>query len=233
MTRTLAFFALLLTATTTAAPAATVTHIIADGHATVAVMPDEATIRATIQTNADRAEDATAQNNTTYTHITDAAVKSGVGRSDITLAYYNVAYNPKPSPRPGELAPSGTFGYVVTRAFDVKVSNVTKAGNVVDALVGAGVTSVDNVSFDASNPAHARSEAIAKALAAARSKAEDAARAAGLHIVGIAEINFGGGAIVQPRMMAVSAMRVEAPTTFDSGNVNVNADLTVVFLAEP
>jgi uncharacterized protein len=237
MTRIPAMLAIILAATAAVAPAATVTRITADGSGTVAVVPDEATVRATIVTNADRADDATSQNNATYQRVTDALVKSGIARSDFTLASYNLQYNPRPSPRPGEIAPEGTFGYVVDRAFNVKVRDVSKAGAVLDTLVAAGVTN-ENVTFDVSNPVRdrARSEAIAKAVGYARQKAEDAAKAAGLRITGIEQIGL-GGAIVEPPQPAVfsaAVLRAAAvPTQLDAGNIDVRASVTIVFTAQP
>lgn len=235
MTRSLAFLAALLFATATAAPAATVTHISVTGEGTIAVTPDLATLRASIENTNDSAQDAVSQTNATYTHVVDAVVAFGIARSDVTLAYYNVSYNPRPTVSAGENIPPGRYGYTVTRTFDVKVRDVNKAGAVVDALTKAGVTNIESVAFTASDPSHARSEAAVKAMADARAKAQDVARAAGLHITGIARITYGGAPVVQPMMraMAMSAAQAPAPTAFDQENVNVTVNLSVVFLAQP
>ncbi|MGC2131453.1 MAG: SIMPL domain-containing protein [Candidatus Aquilonibacter sp.] len=233
MNRTLALLAFLLISTSVAASAATVvTHITVTGEGTVALVPDQATIRASVITNSDSAENAVSQNNTIYAHLVDAAVAAGVMRDAITLAYYNISYNPRPKLAPGEVAPTGQFGYVVSRSFDVKVRNAGKAGTVVDALTKAGVTNVENVSFGVADPSRALASATSKAMADARTKADEIARAAGLHVVGIDQISY-GGAIRPPAPMMRTMAMASAPTVFDSGNVNVTADLTVVFLAQP
>jgi uncharacterized protein len=237
MNRTLALLTVLLISTFASAAAATVTHITATGEGTVAVAPDQATIRASIVTNADRADDAVSQNNTIYARIVTATQAQGVARNDVTLADYNLNFNPRPSPMPsdGGFAASQRYGYIVTRAFDIKVRAIAKAGAVVDAITKAGVTNVDGVSFGASDPSHARAQATAKAFADARSKADEVAKAAGLHITGIGRIEFAGTAPVVPmmRMSAMSAAAPAAPTILDAGNVSVSASLTVVFLASP
>jgi uncharacterized protein YggE len=225
-----------LISTASVASAATVTHISASGEGTVAVVPDEAAIRASITTNAERAEDAVSQSNTIYNRAVNAVVAMGVARDDVTLAYYNFNYNPRPAGQPNEPPPIGQFGYVVTRSFDVKVRNVNKSGDIADALTKAGVTNIESVTFGSSNPAHARSEATAKALADARAKAEDAAKAAGLHITGIEQITFGGGGTVVPlvRAATLSAQPAPmAPTVFDAASVKVTTFLTVIYLAQP
>ncbi len=234
MTKPLALLVTLLVITTVAAHAATVTHITVTGDGSIAVTPDQAAVRAAIENTAESAQDAVSQTNATYTRAVSAVVAVGVARSDITVAYYTFNYNPRPTVNAGENIPPGRYGYTVTRAFDVKVRDVNKAGAVVDALTKAGVTNVESVAFTTSNPSHARSVATTKAMADARAKAQDAARAAGLHITGIGRITYGGAPTVQPLMRAV-AMSAQAPepTVFDQGNVNVSVTLTVVFLAQP
>jgi len=233
MKNILPLLAILLVATIATAPAATLTRITVSGEGTVAVVPDQATIRAAVVTNADVGEDAVSQNNTIYARIVEAAVATGVARDDITLAYYNINYVPRPRPAPGEVAPTGQYGYIVSRSFDVKVHNVAKAGAVVDALTKAGATSIDGVSFGVADPSRARATATADAMADARAKAGAIARAAGLHIVGIEQISNGGFAPPVPMMRTMAAGPASAPTVFDSGNVNVTAELSVIFLAQP
>lgn len=233
MNKTLTLLAVLLATTISAAQAATVTRISVSGEGTVATEPDQATVRGSVVTNADRAQDAVSQNNVIYARLADAAVATGVARNDITLAYYNVNYVQRPKPAPGEVAPAGPFGYIVSRSFDVKVRNVGKAGAVVDALTKAGVTNVESVNFGLADPSHARATATVKAMADARSRAGEIARAAGLHIVGIEQISYGGLTVPPVPLMRTMALKaVSAPTVFDSGDVNVTADLTVVFLAQ-
>ncbi|MGA7571528.1 MAG: SIMPL domain-containing protein [Candidatus Aquilonibacter sp.] len=234
MNRTLALLVILFVAMISPAPAATVTRITVSGQGTVAVVPDLATVRASIVTNANVAEQAVSQNNTIYARLVDAVVAAGVARDDVTLAYYNINYVQPPRPAPGEVAPAGPFGYIVSRSFDVKVRNVGKAGAIVDGLTKAGVTNIESVSFGLADPTHARSTATGKAMADARAKADEIARSAGLHIVGIEQISNGGLALPPAPMMRTMAMgTASAPTVFDSGNVNVTADLSVIFLAQP
>ena len=221
--------------TSAGAAAATVTRITVSGQGTVSVTPDEAVIRASIETNADRAADAISQANTIYTRAVAAVTSLGVARTDVTLDYYNFNYNPRPSPQPGQIAPTGQFGFIVTRTFEVKVRGIDKAGPVVDALTQAGITSIGSVTFQASDTSRARSSAITKAMADARAKADDAAKAAGLHITGIEQVGYANYiATPAPVMrMAVAADTYSAPTVLDSGGISVSETLTVTFLAGP
>jgi uncharacterized protein len=235
MNRTLALLAALAFSAPAAALSATVTHIAATGNGSVAVTSDTATIRAALVSNADTATVATSTSNATYAKIAEAVAKTGVPRSDVTLAFYNINYNPRPLNLPaGAIPPNGPFGYIVTRTFDVKVKPADKAGAVIDALVGAGATNIENVTFSASETRAARNQAIADAVAAARADAEASAKAAGLHITGIERIEFSDVAVQPVRpMMAMARVSADTyPTTLDQGNVNVTATVTVIFLAQ-
>jgi uncharacterized protein YggE len=183
-----------------------------------------------VETNAATASDAVAQNNVTYDRIVEALVKIGVARGDVSLASYNVNYNPKPpvvSPND-----SGRYGYTVSRQFTVKVRDIGKTGRVTDATTGSGATSINGVSFGLADTTRARAQATRKAVDDARASAEALAAAAGLHIVSIKSIDLGGGDVFSSQPMG-RIVASAAPTQFDQSNVNVVVSVSVTYLAEP
>jgi uncharacterized protein len=208
-----------------------ITEIGASGTGSVSLPPDVATVNAAVETYSENAADAVAQNNAIYDRAIGALRKLGIARDDVTLGYYNVRYNPRPAVMPA--TPTGErYGYTVTRSFLVKVHDIGKAGTVSDACIAAGATGINGVDFGLSDPDAARSQAIAKAVADARSSAEALARAAGLRIVRTKSIDFGGPFGGEPvRMMARVAA---APATqFDESNVNVTVTVRAVYVAVP
>ncbi len=218
---------------TTAALAAPsdATEITVSGTGSVSLPPNVAAVHAAVETNAPNANDAVGQNNTTYDRILSALEKLGVARSDVSLEYYNVNYNPRPTVMPPN--PDGErYGYSVSRGFVVKVRDIGKAGRVADACTSSGATAINGVSFGLSDPGAARSEAAAKAVADARSNAEALARATHLRIVALKSIELGGGLAVPVPLMRAAAVP-NPPTQFDQSNVNVTISVTAVFVAEP
>lgn len=214
--------------------AATPTAISVTGSATVTVVPDVATVSASISTTDSRADEATSRNNVLYERAAAAITARGIARSDITLSYYNISYQPKPQAQPGQPAPpAGTYGYTVTRSFTVKVRAIAKAGLVVDAIAPISGIEVGSVNFDIADPSVPQAKATDLAVADARAKGDALAKAAGLHITGIRRIEMNGGGSVTPQPMTRMAVAAKVPTTFDSGGVNVSADVNVVFTAEP
>lgn len=227
-------FALCFAAVTGFAGAAQSTTISVVGNATVTMVPDQATVNASVITTASSASGAVSENNARYDAVTAALVRAGVRRDDVTLTYYNVNYVPRPNPMPPNPSPYDRYGYTVTRSFAVTVRSIERAGTVVDAATAAGVTNVDSVSFGLANPERARAQAARKAVEDARAKAEDLANAAGLRITGIRSIELEGApGIVRPMVMAKEATTVQAPTVFDAGNVNVTSNVNVTFSAAP
>jgi uncharacterized protein len=219
----------LATASALAAPPAA-TEITVSGTGSVSLPPNVATVNAAVETNAANANDAVAQNNTIYNRIVTALEQLGVARSDISLAYYNVNYNPRPA---GPVSPDGErYGYTVSRGFMVKVRDIAKAGRVADACTNAGATAINGISFGLSDPSVARSEAAAKAVADARSNADALAHATHLHIVALKSVELGGGLVGPVPLMRAAAVP-NAPTEFDQSNVNVTMTVTAVFLAGP
>lgn len=214
---------------------AAATQIAVTGTGTVTLMPDEATINGSITTVDPNAETATSRNNALYEKAVAAVTSRGIARSDVTLSYYNVNYQPKPDViAPGTSA--SQYGYTVTRSFAVKVHAIAKAGAIVDALTPTAGIEINGVTFGLADPSPARRTATAKAVADAREKAQAVAAAAGLHLTAIQRIELEGayapGPIPMVRMNAeVAAPKV--PTTFDTGNVNVTVNVNVVYSAVP
>jgi uncharacterized protein YggE len=222
--------AFVLATTGVAGAQATATEITASGSASVSLPPDMATVSVAVETTADNANDAVAQNNAVYDRILAALEKVGIARNDVTLQYYNVNYNPRPQVMPPN-SPAERYGYTVSRGFGVKVRRIGDAGRVSDACVSSGATAINGVTFGLSNPAGAREQATAKAVADARTNADAIARAAALRIVGIKRIELTGAPSGPVPLMRAAA--ASAPTQFDQSNVSVTVSVSVVFRAEP
>jgi uncharacterized protein YggE len=206
------------------------TEITASGTGSVSLAPNIATVTAAVETNAQNADEAVSNNNAIYGRIVAALEKADVARNDVTLAYYNVSYNPRPRNAPP--ASDERYGFTVSRSFSVKVRRIADAGRVSDACMSSGATAINGIAFGLSDPVVARQQATAKAVAEARANAEAIARAADLRIVGIKSIELGGEPTGPVPLMRAAAV-ANVPTQFDQSNVNITISVTVVFVAEP
>jgi uncharacterized protein YggE len=115
--------------------------------------------------------------------ILAAVDAAGVPRSDVRTAMLSV--QPRYDHSDGR-TPALT-GYEIANIVEVTVRDVGLLGSVVDGTLGAGVTSLDGLTFRVADPAPAEREARVRAMAEARSRADVLAESAGLIIEGVAE----------------------------------------------
>jgi uncharacterized protein YggE len=100
-------------------------------------------------------------------------------------------------------------GYVARNAIEVRVDQVTRAGEILELSVGSGATSVSGVRFDLQDRSGAEREALRLAVADARRRADAAASGAGLRVDRIIRIEEQRAGSQEPRPMMM-AMRQEA-----------------------
>ena len=73
-------------------------------------------------------------------------------------------------------------GYVARNSVEVRVDDLPKLGEILEGVVGAGATNVSGVRFDVKDREAAEREALNKAVADARARADAAASGAGLKV---------------------------------------------------
>jgi len=121
-------------------------------------------------------------------------------------------------------------GYVARNALDVRVDDLPKLGDVLDASVGAGATSVNNIRFDLKDRASAEREALQKAVEDARARATAAATGAGMKIDRILRIEE-QRAEMAPPPRPIMTMRAEAApaqaTQVVPGELEIKASVTL------
>ena len=172
--------------------------------------------------------------------VIEAVRKLGIADADIATSNYTIEYQPpqqgdagdpppvtvQPMPTARKPLPQGG-SYVATEEIDVQTS-VAKAGSVLDASVGAGSNQTYGISFDTSQRSALYKEALARAVADARSQAEVLAKAAGVSIAGVQSISA-GGASVMPAMRGVAAMALATNAPVMAGTGTVDASVEIVF----
>jgi uncharacterized protein YggE len=123
--------------------------------------------------------------------------------------------------------------FVSDQTLSVTLHDPAQAGEVMAAATKAGADSVDGPSFSLAEQSAAYRDALRSALADARSKADAAAAAMGVHILGtttISESNGGGGPIMYAADAAGKAASSAPPVQI--GPVTVSAQVTVTFAYE-
>jgi hypothetical protein len=123
-------------------------------------------------------------------------------------------------------------GYRAINTIEVRVDDITRVGEVIDAAVKAGANTVGDIRFDLKERDAVEREALKKAVADARARAEAIAAGAGVSIVGILHIDEQGREVPVPRPVRMMAMQraamADAPETpVSAGEIEVQATVTL------
>ncbi len=205
---------------------ATLLDVVAEGRSTR--VPDLATIRAGVVTQATTAQAALSENAQRMDRVIAALRRAGVATRDVQTATIQL----NPQYRYGENVPPVITGYQATNTVSVRFREVAKSGAILDALVREGANQIDgpNLSVDALDTA--MDEARTDAIRRARARAELYAKAAGLRVERILVIAEGSAPMPpqpMPQMMVRAEMSAKDSQVLP-GEQEINATVTVRFL---
>lgn len=203
--------------------------IVVSGTGRVSVEPDLADLRLGVSAARPTVQAARSVAATTMEAILAAVTAAGVERRDVRTTLLSV--QPRYDYRDNQ-APTLT-GYELANVVEVTVRDLARLGDVVDATLQAGATSMDGLSFRVADPEPAEREARLRAMAAARSRADVLAEAAGLEIVGVSNIVEGGA--TPPPMPLMKAERMMAAadlaTPVEAGSLEIAVTVVVTYRA--
>lgn len=204
----------------------TILDVSAEGRTTR--VPDVATIRAGVVTQASTAAAALSANAQRMTRVLAALKKAGVADRDVRTA--TVALNPQYRYAEGQ-SPTVT-GYQATNTVAIRFRNVGGSGEILDALVGEGANQIEGPNLSIDQPDAALDEARADAVKRARARAELYAKAAGMSVsrlVSISETSQNDGGVPPPMPYARLA-KADASTQVAAGETDVSVTISVRFL---
>jgi uncharacterized protein YggE len=203
--------------------------IVVSGTGRVAVQPDVADLRLGVTVAKPTVEAARGEAAATMDAILRAVDGAGVARADVRTAMLSV--QPRYDYRDGR-APVLT-GYEIANVVEVSVRDLSALGDVIDATLTAGATSMDALSFRLADPRPAEREARRQAMAEARSRADVLAEAAGVTVKGVSDIVEGQpvrppGPVAKAQRMALAA---DAGTPVEAGTLEVAVTVSVTYRA--
>jgi uncharacterized protein len=203
----------------------TLLEIVGEGHA--ARVPDLATIRAGVVTQAVSAAAALQQISVRMSAVLAALKKAGIADRDIQTASISLS----PQYRYAENKPPVVTGYQASNQVTVRFRDLARTGAVLDTLVAQGANSIDGPNLSIDKPDAALDEARIEAVAKARARAETYAKAAGLRVDRILSISESGAA-PEPVLVAsfARAKADSAPAPIAVGEQDLNVTVTVRFL---
>lgn len=206
-------------------------RILVTGTGRVPVGPDLADLRLGVSTTRPTVEAARAASAATMTAILAALDGAGVARRDVQTSLLSV--QPQYDYRDGR-APTLT-GYQLADLVAVTVRDVGRVADVIDGALRAGATSLDGLSFRVADASAPEREARLAAMSAARQRADDLARAAGLTIAGVEDIvEDGAGRPPMPFAKAERmALAADVATPVEAGSLEVVVRVSVTYRTRP
>lgn len=193
----------------------TTNTITVDGTGDATAIPDVATFSFTVTETATTVAAAQAAA-TTKVNDTLATVKAaGVADKDISTESYTI--NPHYEYSGGICStnycpPSKQTltGYDVSETIQVKVRDLSKAGDIFSSIGSVGVQNVNGLDFSIDDPSSVQAEARGKAITDAQNKAKQLASQLGVTLVRVASFQETNGSVPQPIIYSMNAKAVGA-----------------------
>lgn len=213
-----------------APPPATLT-VTADG--IVRATPDTAIVTAGVVTEATEASAALGENNAAMRDLIAAVAAAGVAEKDIGTSGFSiepVTVYPQPK-SDGTQDPPRITGYRVSNLVTVKIRDIAKAGDLLDAVVRIGANSIHGISFTVDDRDSRLDAARAAAMKEARRRASLYAEAGGFQVGRILSVSEGGGNMPQPAPYARVAMAAKEADSVPlaPGEQEIQASVSVTF----
>lgn len=203
------------------------------GHGSLNAEPDIAVVRAGAVTEARTAREALDANTKIMTDTFAALRAMGVEDRDMLTSRLTVEprYTYFDSSN-GERRPPRVDGYTVSNQLTVRVRDLTTIGEVLDALITAGVNQMGGLSFAIDEPDALFAQARQAAVVDAREQAELLTEAAGATLGRIVSISQNNASQRSPQpQMARMAMAMEAADAVPvaTGEQELSATVTIIW----
>lgn len=195
--------------------------------------PDMMTITAGAVTTAGSAREALARNNALSGKLIEALRAQGIAAADVRTSELSVDPVMDTEEAERQHREGRITGYVAKNTLEVRLRELARAPEAIDALFNAGANSIQGPRFSHSDPKPAQSAARVAAVAAAREQAETYAAALGMRVARVLRAsergsfeNEGGEGIV------VTGSRIPR-TRIEPGDLTTRITLWIDFALVP
>ena len=205
------------------------------GEGKVMVAPDLAIINLGIESQEASVADAQTKANEAMDKVIQVLKDQGIDEKDIQTRYFNIT---KVTRWDNDKQTEIVLGFRVTNTVTVKVRDVEKAGEVIDAVVAVGgdLTRVNNIAFTVDDPDPFHDQARKLAIEDAKEKAQQMADESGIKLGKVTYItensyNF------QPIYRAYDMYEVAVPaptivTPIEAGELEITTTVQIAFEIE-
>lgn len=169
--------------------------ITVSGSGTANIIPDLAVVNFGVRTVADTTEEAQTENTEIMNATLEALREEGIADKDLQTSNYSLRENEVRDPETREWV---NQGWIVQQTVEIKIRDNEKVGNVLALAAQLGITNVSGPSFQHDDVSEYEDAARMEAIADARAKAENLARALGVTLGEVTDYNEWSGGPPQP-----------------------------------
>lgn len=209
----------------TASPAAEPV-VVVTGEGVVKAPPDQAWVTLAVESRSKDPKQAQAQNAKVMSAVQAALAGAGIPKDAIRTLSYGL--NLESDWVDGKQIPRG---YLAQNTIEVRLDEIGRVGEVIDLAIGAGANSVHGVRFDVKNRDELEREALSRAAADARRRADAAASGVGSaigRVIRIEEPSQRGYPPPQPAMMMREVAQDRgASTPVVAGEIEIRASVVL------
>ncbi|MBW7477686.1 SIMPL domain-containing protein [Paenibacillus oenotherae] len=210
--------------------------ITVSGNGELRAAPDVAYVQVAVETRAATAKDAQSKNATQFAGLKKVLFeKYKMAAKDVQSTGISVQPEHQYNNKDGT---SKIVGYISTHSIRITTRDLEGTGTLLDDLSTAGANRVDGIQFDTEKQDQYELQALEKAMANAKLKAETLAKAAGRQlkgVVNIAQSNVSNGPIPyygNYAMKSEAAADSAGSTSVQTGEITLSTDVTVVYEME-
>ena len=210
--------------------------LFAAGSATTQTKPDKVTLSLGVETTNSKAKAALDANSQLMNKIISALKVAGVKNNETSTSSFTITPNRDYTidKNQGKLV-----GFTVSNSIQIDSNNVNNTSEWIDAAVSSGANNVNNIYFSLSDKKldAIKKDLLNEAIENAKEKADVAASALGLKIVGIRSVNVDQitPLITGPTPYATESLKNQAfapSTPILTGEQQITQNVNIVFLME-
>ena len=204
------------------------------GSASNQTKPDKVTVSLGVETTNSTAQVALASNSDLMNKALNALKAAGVQENETSTSTFSITpnYNYSADTNEGRL-----IGFTVSNSIQIQSGNIENVSKWIDTAVTSGANNVNSIYFSLSESKmnEIKNSLLKDAIDNAKTKADIAASAAGLKVIGVKSISVGQPVIAPPpiplfRAEALDGGGMAAPSTpIISGQQEVSATVEVIY----
>lgn len=196
--------------------------------------PDEAVVSVAVVATGDNASAVRERLAENASRLRDALADAGIAEDQIRTEHYDIEHErrkPRPTSEGGKERPETQYRGV--HAFEITLSNTSKAGEVIDVAVANGADRIEDIRFTLSEEKRRqlRQTALEDAMENARSQGDTLATEANLSITGVHAVSTTERGYRPYETTVAAAQSGGGGTSIESGPVTVRTQVRVVYNA--